>query len=81
VVEAERDGDLLRVRVIRDGSEVDAAAAEQLYLPRKPGTGSGSKIGLFVSRGVVGTQGGRTWAEVVDGRLVFHLELPISSPD
>ena len=46
-------------------------------MPRKPGSGSGSKIGLFVARGVVEAQGGRTWAEVRDGRLVFHLELPI----
>jgi signal transduction histidine kinase len=61
----------------RAGAEVDQAAADQLYIPRKPGSGSGSKIGLFVARGVVEAQGGRTWAEVADGRLVFHLELPI----
>ena len=79
VVEAERDGDLLRMRVIRDGSEVDLAGAEQLYLPRKPGTGSGSKIGLYVARGVVQAQGGRTWAEVAGTRLVFHLELPLAA--
>ena len=77
VVEAEREGDLLHMRVVRNGAEVDTAAAEQLYLPRRPGMGSGSKIGLFVARGVMGAQGGRTWAEVVDGGLVFHLELPI----
>ena len=39
-------------------------------------TGAGSKIGLFVSRGVAEAQGGRTWGEVADGRLTFHLELP-----
>jgi RNA methyltransferase, TrmH family len=76
-VEAEREGDLLRMRVSRAGAEVDQAGAEQLYIPRKPGSGSGSKIGLFVARGVVEAQGGRTWTEVADGRLVFHLELPI----
>jgi len=32
-----------------------------------------------VARGVVRAQGGRTWAEVRDGRLVFHLELPLPS--
>ena len=78
-VEAERAGDALHLRVSRDGAEVDTEAAEQLYLPRKPGTGSGSKIGLFVARGVVQAQGGRTWAEVLDGRLVFHLELPLAT--
>jgi TrmH family RNA methyltransferase len=77
VVDAEREGDVLRLRVIRDGAEVDHAGAEQLYLPRKPGTGSGSKIGLYVARGVVHAQGGRTWSEVDGTRLVFHLELPI----
>ena len=80
-VEAEREGDLLRIRVIRAGAEVDESAAEQLYLPRRPGSGSGSKIGLFVSRGVVQAQGGRTWATVEDGRLIFHLELPLTTPD
>jgi RNA methyltransferase, TrmH family len=79
VVEAEREGDLLRMRVTRDGSEVDSAGAERLFLPRRPGSGSGSKIGLFVARGVVGAQDGRTWAEVVDGRLVFLLELPLAT--
>ena len=78
-IEAEREGALLRLRVIRGGAEVDAEGADQLFLPRKPGTGSGSKIGLFVARGVVEAQGGRTWAEVVDGHLVFHLELPIAT--
>ena len=79
LVEAEREGELLRLRVSRGGSELDTAGAAQLYVPRRPGSGSGSKIGLFVARGVVGAQGGRTWAEVVDGRLVFMLELPLAS--
>jgi len=50
--------------------------AEALFVPRRPGEGAGSKIGLFVSRGVAEAQGGRTWGEVADDRLVFHLELP-----
>ncbi|MDP9327377.1 MAG: hypothetical protein M3P10_04135 [Actinomycetota bacterium] len=77
LVEAERHDKLLRMRVSRAGSEVDSAGAESLFVPRKPGTGAGSKIGLFVARGVVDVQGGRTWGEVEDGRLVFHLELPV----
>jgi RNA methyltransferase, TrmH family len=77
VVDAERRDDLLHVRVARRGAEVDAGEAEQLYRPRRPGSGSGSKIGLFVARGVVGAQGGRTWATVEGDRLVFHLELPL----
>jgi RNA methyltransferase, TrmH family len=77
LVEAERHDKLLRMRVSRAGAEVDSAGAEGLFVPRKPGTGAGSKIGLFVARGVVEVQGGRTWGEVTGGRLVFHLELPV----
>lgn len=77
VVEAERTGDRVHVWAWRDGTELDAAAAEALFLPRRPGTGAGSKIGLFVARGVAEAQGGRAWAEVRDGRLAFHLELPL----
>lgn len=77
LVEAERRDALLRIRVSRAGAEVDPAGAESLFVPRKPGSGAGSKIGLFVARGVVEVQGGRTWAEVEAGRLVFHLELPL----
>jgi hypothetical protein len=29
-----------------------------------------------VARGVAEAQGGRTWGEVTDGQLTFHLELP-----
>ena len=59
------------------GTELVAADAETLFLPRKPGKGAGSKIGLFVSRGVAQVQGGRSWARRSrTGRLVFHLELP-----
>ena len=55
------------VRVWREGTELDAEDAEALFMPRRPGEGAGSKIGLFVARGVAEAQGGRAWAEV-DGR-------------
>jgi TrmH family RNA methyltransferase len=77
VIEAERAGDRLHVWAWRAGTELDAEAAEALFLPRRPGTGAGSKIGLYVTRGVAEAQGGRAWAEVRDGRLAFHLELPL----
>jgi TrmH family RNA methyltransferase len=51
-------------------------AVEMLFVPRRAGEGSGSKIGLFVARGVAEAQGGRCWANLADGRLVFHIELP-----
>ena len=47
--------------------------------PRAPGTGSGSKIGLFVARGVAAAQGGTASAVVSDGALAFRLELPVAA--
>ena len=69
----------LWMTVARRRVDLDDEAAEALFVPRRPGTGAGSKIGLFVARGVVGAQGGRVWATVEDSNLVFHLELPLSA--
>ena len=69
--------DRLHLTVWREGTELTAEDAERLFEARRPGTGAGSKIGLYVARGVAETQGGRAWAEVKDGRLSFHLETPL----
>ncbi len=63
----------------RDGTELTPEDAEGLFAARRPGTGAGSKIGLFVARGVAEAQGGRAWAEVEDGRLSFHLDIPLAA--
>jgi len=76
-VDASRTGDVLHLWASRGGTELDAAQAEALFVPRRPGEGAGSKIGLFVTRGVVEAQGGRVWSVVDDGVLSFHLELPV----
>jgi TrmH family RNA methyltransferase len=68
----------LQVTVWRMGTELAPDEADGLFAARRPGTGAGSKIGLFVARGVAESQGGRAWAEVADGRLSFHLDLPLS---
>ena len=73
---AERRDGRFHLWASRRGTELATEAAEALFTPRRPGEGAGSKIGLFVSRGVAEAQGGRTWGEVVDGRLTFHVELP-----
>ena len=51
-----------------------------LFAARRPGTGAGSKIGLFVARGVAETQGGRAWADVrTDGSRSIS-DIPLSTP-
>lgn len=79
-VEAEAGDGTLRLRASRPASGLTTDAVEALFTPRKPGEGAGSKIGLFVARGVAATQGGRCWGSVDEGTLTFHLELP-SGPD
>ncbi|MGZ8571924.1 MAG: TrmH family RNA methyltransferase, partial [Actinomycetota bacterium] len=75
---AERRDGHLHLWAQRAGSRVDQQDAETLFAPRRPGTGSGSKIGLYVARGVAEAQGGRAWAEVNDGVLSFHVDLPLA---
>jgi rRNA methylases len=77
-IEGGRVRDRLELTVWRDGTELTLEDAEGLFAARRPGTGAGSKIGLFVTRGVAETQGGRAWAEVKDGRLSFHLDIPLA---
>ena len=71
----------LHVSCTRSGSELSPDRAEALFIPRKPGSGAGSKIGMFVSRSVAEAMGGRAWADVSDDRLSFHVELPVGEVD
>jgi TrmH family RNA methyltransferase len=77
VVRSEGGSDSLHLWASRTGTDLDADAAESLFIPREPGSGAGSKIGLFVARGVAEAQGGRAWASVSSGELSLHLELPL----
>jgi hypothetical protein len=74
---AERQGGNLHAWASRAGATIDTAGAEALFVPRKPGSGAGSKIGLYVARAIAETQGGRAWAQVDGATLSFHLELPL----
>jgi len=69
-----RDG-RLAIEAFRAGTELTADRAASLFEPRAPGTGSGSKIGLFVARGIARAQGGTATVEV-DGGLRFRYEVP-----
>jgi TrmH family RNA methyltransferase len=66
----------LRVTASRLCGSLAPEEVEGLFLPRQPGTGAGSKIGLFVTRGVTEAQHGRAWGDIEGDRLSFHLELP-----
>ena len=73
-----RDGRLVVTASRAAATPVDA---DTLFEARRPGTGGGSKIGLYVARRVAEAQGGRAWGELTDGRLVLHVELPIAGRD
>ena len=74
-----RADDRLHLWASRSGTELDAQEADALFVPRRPGEGAGSKIGLFVARGVAEAQGGTAWGTAADGVLTFHLELPVGA--
>jgi len=67
----------LSVEVARNGPEIAPEELAALFAPRAPGAGGGSKIGLFVSRGVAEAQGGSASVEIAEGALRFHLDLPV----
>jgi TrmH family RNA methyltransferase len=75
-VDASVQQGVLRVEASRTVGDLTDDDVEALFLPRRPGAGAGTKIGLFVARGVAQVQEGRCWGTVSEGRLTFHLELP-----
>lgn len=76
---AVRDGRLV-LEISRRGTTLSQEDAERLFLARAPGTGSGSKIGLFVAHGVAMAQGGTTSVRVGDD-LTFVLDVPAEPLD
>jgi TrmH family RNA methyltransferase len=78
-ISGEHRDDRLVVRAWRRGTSLPSEDASTLFEPRAPGTGAGSKIGLFVAQGVAEAQGGTARAEVDDG-VRFVLDLPVPDP-
>jgi TrmH family RNA methyltransferase len=74
------DGRLV-LEAFRTGTELAPETAVALFEPRAPGTGAGSKIGLFVAHGVAEAQGGTVTVEVADGGLRFRLDVPAGGGD
>lgn len=78
-VSAERREGRLLVRAFRAGTALVPEEAPRLFQPRAPGTGAGSKIGLWVALGVAEAQGGTATVEVEDG-VRFILDVPSTDP-
>ena len=73
------DAGRLILRACRGGARLGREDPDRLFSPRAPGTGGGSKIGLFVARGLAEAQGGRAFAEA-DGSLCLVLDVPAGEP-
>ena len=63
------------VRVWRAGTSLSVEEAQALLKPRAPGSGGGSKAGLFVAKGLTEAHGGKLDVDVVEG-IVFRVTLP-----
>ncbi len=77
-ISASREDEQVHIMASRTGASMSGEETESLFLPRQPGSGGGSKIGLFVVRAVAEAQGGRAWATIDGDRLTLHLSLPVS---
>ena len=67
-----REGEL---RVWREGTSFSPEQARDLLAPRRPGTGGGSKVGLFVAKGLAEAHGGTLQVEARGG-IRFAVRLP-----
>jgi RNA methyltransferase, TrmH family len=76
-VAAEAQHGRLHLSASRSSPPIDPRDLEGVFEARPPGTGGGSKIGMYVARRVAEAQGGRAWGAHADGRLSFHVELPL----
>jgi two-component system, OmpR family, sensor histidine kinase KdpD len=86
-VAAESDADGVTIRVLDDGSGIDAEHAEHLFdlYYRAPGAADrapGAGIGLFVCRQIITALGGTIWARPrPNGGAEFGFRLPIYEPE
>jgi signal transduction histidine kinase len=78
-MDAAVDEGRLLLRAERAGTTLPPGDAESLFRPREPGTGAGSKIGLFVARGVAQAQAGTATASVEDAVLRFTLDIALAT--
>lgn len=77
IVVAQGGGDLV-LTASRAGASIAPDEVGGLFQPRRPGSGGGSKIGLYVVHGVAARLGGAATAAVDGDRLSFTLRLPVT---
>lgn len=77
-IHAETANGRLTLEAFRADTALTPEKAETLFAPRAPGSGSGSKIGLFIAGGLARAQGGGASVEIENG-LRFRLD--IEAPD
>jgi tRNA(Leu) C34 or U34 (ribose-2'-O)-methylase TrmL len=65
------------VQVARHGGDLDQRTAEGLFDPRDPGSGGGSKVGLYVAKGLADAHAAALSAEA-HGGVRFILSFPAS---
>jgi TrmH family RNA methyltransferase len=67
-----------QVTVWRQGTSLDQEQGPGLFRARAPGTGGGSKVGLYVAKGLAEALGGELTVET-PGRAAFRLAFPGNS--
>jgi signal transduction histidine kinase len=75
-----RPGPPREVVVSKEGSMLDPAEADAVFRPRPPGTGGGTKVGLYVAKGLAEAHGGAVEIDA-RGSVRFTLTLPATTPD
>jgi TrmH family RNA methyltransferase len=68
------------LRVWRRGGALSDEQIRALFAPREPGTGGGSKVGLFVAARLVEAMGGSLEPEAANG-TGFEITLPRAAPE
>lgn len=82
-VRVERQGDFIRFSVSDTGPGIpdeDLPHVFDRFWQARRTAGLGTGLGLFISRGLVETQGGKLWVESTIGRgATFYFTLPVAS--
>jgi K+-sensing histidine kinase KdpD len=75
-IQARDRGEVLEIEVFRASTDLTSREAMALLEPRGAGSGGGSKLGLFVARGVAEAHAGSLRADA-EGGIRFVLRLPV----